>query len=324
MSTIFSEQLFAKHEKEFRPFLAEVGLPEYILDRPDVEIPVDKYLELLEIVARKANPSIGLIMGQSIEPADLGVYGHAMAASHNVRHMLEVMSRYLYVFAQANSIRVDVGKNRVVVSYQFRVPKKTMYQQDVEFAVSTIITLLRNLTGRMIQPFSVDFEHRKPVYSKLHNQIFDCEVRFARPGNRIHLNKTCLDLPILGADHRLFEALEFSLADRLKVRSDEDDLITKVNHLISVTLGESGPDIKYVARMLGMSHRTLQRRLTTQNLVFNDMVDSIRKAIAIDYVQHSDYSLTDIALMVGYCELSSFSRAFKRWTGKSPQHLRGS
>jgi len=291
MSTIFSEQLFAKHEKEFRPFLAEAGLPEYILDRPDVEIPVDKYLELLEIVARKANPSIGLIMGQSIEAADLGVYGHAMAASHNVRHMLEVMSRYLYVFAQANSIRIDVGKNRVVVSYQFRVPKKTMYQQDVEFAVSTIITLLRNLTGRMIQPFSVDFEHRKPTYSKLHNQIFDCEVRFARLGNRIHLNKTCLDLPILGADHRLFEALEFSLADRLKVR--------------------------------GMSHRTLQRRLTTKNLVFHDMVDSIRNAIAIDYVQHSDYSLTDIALMVGYCELSSLSRAFKRWTGKSPQHFRG-
>ncbi len=324
MSTIFSEQLFAKHEKEFRPFLAEVGLPEYVLERPDVEIPIDKYAKLLETVALKSNPSIGLTMGQSIEPADLGVYGHTMAASQDVAHMLEVLSRYLYVFAQANSIRVDVGKKQVVISYQFRSPQMALKQQDVEFVVSAILTMLRNLTGRIIHPLCVDFEHQKPEYSRLHSQIFGCEIRFTRHGNRIHLSKTCLEFPILSADPSLFKALEFALADRLKVRSEDDDLLIKVSHLINVSLGEREPDIKQVALTLGMSKRTLQRKLATQNQVFNDMVDSTRKAIAIDYVEHSDYSLTDIALMVGFGELSSLSRAVKRWTGKSPQHLRGS
>lgn len=322
MSTIFSERLFSKHASVFRPFLAEVGLPQAILSRPDIEVPIKKYAELLEIVARKSNPSIGLVMGQSIEPADLGVFGHAIAASSNVAQMLQVLSQYLYAFAQANQIRVDTGQNRVIVSYRFTEPRVAIFQQDVEFATTAIFTVLKNLTGREIRPWYVDFEHRKPAYSRLHSQIFGCEVRFGRRGNRIHLDKKVLDLPILSADESLFKALESILADQIKLRSDEDDLATKVNHLISAMLCEGGVDIKVIARKLGVSDRTLQRKLAAAGLVFSEMVDAIRRSIAVEYVQHSDYSLTDIAMMVGYGELSSLSRAFKRWTDASPLKAR--
>lgn len=324
MSTIFSERLFAKHAKEFLPFLAEVGLTEAIFNQPDIEIPVEKYAELLELVARKSNSSIGLVMGLSLKPADLGVWGHAMAATRDVAQLLDVSSRYIYVFAQANSIRVDTAKNSVVISYRFTHAQVASHQQDVEFVVSGVMTFLRALTGRMIIPLHVDFEHQKPDYSQLHSQFFGCEVRWGRRANRIHLNKKVLKYPILTTDQSLFNALESNLASQLIVRSDEEDLITKVNHLISVTLGEEGPDITNIAQSLGLSRRTLQRKLADQSCVFSDMVDSIRMAIAIEYVQHSDYSLTDIALMVGYGESSSLSRSFKRWVGKSPQQLRDS
>jgi AraC-like DNA-binding protein len=323
MSTIFSERLFAKHAIEFRPFLAEVGLPAAILDRPDIEIPIEKYTELLEVVARNSNPSIGLVMGQSIEPADLGVYGHAMAAAADVAQMLAVMSQYLYVFAQANRISVETGQNRTIISYRYTLPQVVAHQQDVEFATTAILTMLKNLTGREIRPRYVDFGHSRPEYSRLHSQIFNCEVRFGRRGNRIHLGKNVLDLPILSADQSLFNALELSLAEQLKIRSDEEDLVMKVNHLISVSLGDSGADIRETAKKLGVSHRTLQRRLVDEGCVFSEMVENIRKATALEYVQFSDYSFIDIALMVGYGEQSSLSRAVKRWTGKTPQQIRG-
>ena len=323
MSTIFSERLFTKHAAELRPFLAEVGLPYAILERPDIEIPIEKYTELLEVVARNSNPHIGLDMGQTIEPADLGVYGHALAAAADVSQMFGVMSQYLYVFAQANRIRVETGRNRTMISYRYTMPQVANYQQDVEFATTAIVTMLRRLTGRQIRPICVDFEHKKPAYAKLHGQIFNCEVRFGRRGNRIHLDKSVLDLPIISADQSLFNALESNLAEHLKIRSDEDDLITKVNHLISVSLGDGGADIRWTARKLGVSQRTLQRRLADEGHVFSEMVEKIRRAIAMEYVEFSNYSLTDIALMVGYGEQSSLTRAVKRWSGRSPQQIRG-
>jgi AraC-like DNA-binding protein len=82
------------------------------------------------------------------------------------------------------------------------------------------------------------------------------------------------------------------------------------------------PDLVKVASQLGMSKRTLQRKLAEKDIVFSDLVESISRTIAMDYVQHTDYSLTDVALMLGYAELSSFSRAFKRWSGVSPQQAR--
>lgn len=323
MSTIFSERIFAKHAAELRPFLAEVRLPMAILERPDIEIPIEKYTQLLEVVARKSNPHIGLDMGQSIEPADLGVFGHAMAAAAKVSQMLAIMSQYLYVFAQANRIRVETGRSRTIISYRYTMPQVAHYQQDVEFATTAIFTMLRKLTGRLIRPVYIDFEHKRPAYSKQHSQVFNCEVRFERRGNRIHLNKSVLDLPIISADQSLFNALESNLAEQLKIRSDEDDLIKKVNHLISVSLGDGGADIRATAKKLGVSQRTLQRRLANEGYVFSEMVERIRRAIALEYVEFSNFSLTDIALMVGYGDQSSLTRAVRRWSGKSPQQIRG-
>lgn len=324
MATIYSERLFAKHKNEFLPFLGEVGLPEAIFNQPDIELPKKKYAELLELVGRKSNSSIGLTMGCNVEATDVGVWGHAMAAARDVAQMLDVMTRYLYVYAQSNNFRVDTATDRVVISYQSTIPKPASRQQDVEFALSGVLAFLRKLTGFNIIPVYLDFEHQRPAYSRLHSQFFKCKVRFEKRGNRIHLNKNVLDFPILSADQSLFRALKTNLASQLIVRSDEDDLVTKVNHLISVTLGEKGPDIKEIAGTLGMSHRTLQRKLADQGCVFGDMADSIRKTIAMEYVEHSNYSLTDIALMVGYSELSSLSRSFKRWVGKTPQQVRDS
>jgi AraC-like DNA-binding protein len=323
VSTIFSERLFSKHSEEFRPFLAEVGLPAEILERQDVEIPIVKYTELLEVVARKSRPNIGLSMGLAVEPADFGVYGHALAAASDVSQMLGVMSQYLYVFAQANRIRVETGRRRTMISYRYTMPQVAHYQQDVEFAITAIFTMVQKLTGRQIRPMYVDFEHKKPAYAKEHSRIFNCEVRFGRRGNRIHLNKSVLDLPILSADLSLFTVLEASLAEQLKLRSDEDDLVTKVNHLISASLANGGADIHGIADMLGVSQRTLQRRLADEGLVYSEMVEKIRRAIALEYVEYSNYSLTDIALMVGYGEQSSLTRAVRRWTGNSPKQIRG-
>jgi AraC-like DNA-binding protein len=324
MSTIFSEGIFARFEEQFRPFVAKLEIPESVFTRRDVEVSSQKYAELLETVARHSNPHIGLDLGESLEPRDLGVIGHAISACATVGEALSVLSRYLYVLSQSNTIRLDIGEDTVVCTYAVTILQPDLVRQDAEMALSWITSIIRRISGRNFRPRLVEFCHNRPKSSKRHHSLFECDVLFERRNNRIHFSRNVLDYPVLTTDKGLFEALVFYLDSQLCLRSEEDDLLAKVHHLISVSLSEGLPDLNQVASQLGMSGRTLQRKLRDEGLAFADLVDEMRYAIAQDYVSHSEFSLTDISMMLGYGELSSFSRAFKRWAGKSPESIRKS
>lgn len=311
-----------KFEDEFRPFVAQVGIPETVFSRPDIEIPTARYAELLETVAREANPCIGLEMGERLTLKDLGVVGHAMAATESIGEMLSVMSQYLYVFSHSNTMRLDVGENRAAFTYSVTILQPELIRQDVESALAYVTSRIRDLSGRSFSPSLVEFQHSKLKGAKRHHETFGCEVKFERPSNRLHFNMEVLRYPVLSSDPGLLKALRFYLDDKIKTRSEKEDLLAKTRHLISNSLSNRVPDQRWIAAQLGMSPRTLQRKLADKDIVFSELVDEIREAIALDYVRHSEYGLTDVAMMLGYGELSSFSRAFKRWTGQSPQQVR--
>ena len=322
MSTIISEGIFARFEDQFRPFVAKLEIPESIFTRRDVEIPLLKYAELLETVARNTNPCIGLDLGQNLAPKDLGVIGHAVSATTNIGDALAVFSRYIYVLCHANTIRLDLGEDKAVFTYNVMILQPDLVRQDAEFVLGLITTMIRKFSGRSFRPRLIEFCHSPPENTKRHQSLFDCEIAFNRRKNRIHFSRKVLEYPVLTADQGLLEALIYYLDSRLSLRSEEDDLLAKVRHLISISLGDGLPDLNQVASQLGMSGRTLQRKLGEENVVFSDMLETVCKSIAVEYVLHTEYSITDIALMLGYNDLSSFSRAFKRWTGMGPLSAR--
>ena len=322
MPTIHSEKFFSRFEEQFRPFVAKLGIPEAVFCRPDVEIPTSKYAELLETIAREANPHIGLEMGERLTLPDMGVVGHAMAATANIGEMLGVMSQYLYIFSHSNTVRLDVGEKYAAVSYDVTILQPDLIRQDAECALCYFTSMIRSSSPRAFSPVLVEFKHSKLEGTTRHRALFGCDVKFEGPSNRLHFDRDVLSYPVLTADAGLLEALKFYLDDRLKVRSEERDLLAKTRHLISASLSQRVPDQSMIASQLGMSARTLQRKLAEFEVVFSDLVDDIRCDIATDYLLHTEYDLTDISLMLGYSELSSFSRAFKRWTGNNPQETR--
>ncbi len=322
MPTIHSENFFAKFEEQFRPFVAELGIPESVFSRQDIEIPTTKYAELLELIARKSNPYIGLDMGAQLTLQDMGVVGHAMAATRNVGEMLAVMAQYLYIFSHSNTVRLDVGGSNVACTYKVTILQPDLIRQDVECALAFITHAIRQASMQDFRPALVEFEHSRFSDVARHHELFGIEPRFGSNANRLHFPRKVLDYPVMTSDPSLLEALRFYLDDRIKTRSEEGDLLAKTNHLISASLSQRVPDQDWIASQLGMSSRTLQRKLADLDVVFSDLVGEIRKGIALDYIKHTDYNLTEIALMLGYGELSSFSRAFKRWTGTSPQGMR--
>ena len=321
MSTIFTEKLFVRFAAEFRPHLSAVGLDESIFTAPDIEIPIDVCSQLLERVAED-DPSIAVRMGQEMEPTDLGVLGHAMLASRDVQQLLETLSCFIYVVVQDKEIRLDLSRDRAVVSYRFLAQDAGPYRRDVEYSVCAIAKCINVAVGRTIRPQRVEYEHARPDYAKAYSAAFGCPVHFERGGNRLHYDRSTMQLPVVSHDPRLYEALNFFLVDKLKSRKQDDDLLRKLRHLVTTSLHAGLPQLANLARQLGLSERTLQRRLAEQGIVFNDLVDGTRKAIALEYLRDRRYRLIDIAQIVGYSEASSFTRACRRWTDKSPRELR--
>lgn len=319
MGTIYSERLFVAFENELGPCADELGITREIFHRPDVEIPIDRYFRLLEWTARKSCPNIGMRMGCLLRPGDLGALGHAAASAATLGEAFGVLSEYLYVLSHANLFRVDMTEHHAIVGYHLTDPEVGLHRQDVELVVCSVAGFAQQLRGDpRLHPARVDIEHAKPRYAQALRDVLRCELRFECGGNRLYYPKQVLDLPVVSADPSLFEALKFFLDDRIKVRDEDENLEVKVRHLIASRLAHGTPDIEWVARRLALSARTLQRRLAEGGLVFREMLDEVRKNIALDYIDNKDFSVTDIALTLGYGELSAFSRAFKRWTGRGP------
>lgn len=321
--TIFAENFFRAHAELFAPYLAEAGLDERVLSFPEMEIPLARYVELWEILGRRLDPSIGLRIGLQTSSSEMGAFGHALRYAPTISLVLRCLSHFMVVLSQATQVAVEDSGSRLSVAYQVTDPTVVLRRQDAEFSIAAILTLLREVThNQQLAPTRVDFEHAVPADQSALREAFACPIHFNQPDNRLYFSRDVLDMPVVTADPRLFQALEPFLEAQRQNRTTATDLLGRLAHHISSSLSSGGASLEQVANRMGMGPRTLQRRLSEHHLEFSQMVEEVRRSLALAYVAGGDYRLTEIALLLGYAEASSFSRAFRRWTQLTPQQYR--
>lgn len=321
--TVFAESFFRSNAELFAPFLAEAGLDERVLHSSDVEIPAANYVEFWEILGRRLDASIGLRIGLQTASTALGAYGHAIRSAPTMLLALRCLSHFAVVFAQAIRVDVHIDGPQVLLSYQITDPTIVRRRQDSEFTIGFILNLLREITQNpQLVPERVDFEHEMPVDLSLHHEVLACPMHFKQPDNRLYFPRELLDHPVRTADPRMFQALESFLEQQRQSRVLASDLLGQLSYHIASSLSSGGANLEMVAKSMGMSSRTLQRRLAAHQVEFKLLVEEVRRSLAEAYVTRAEYSLTEVALLLGYAEISSFSRAFRRWTQVSPQQYR--
>jgi len=324
-ATVLSEKMFTHFQQELGCAAKQLGLTTDIFCRPDIKIPIETYYKLLELSVKKKT-DIGFYIGKTLNTEDFGALGHTILAAKNVEQGLSIMSQYMDVLEHDTIVRIDKGVDNFIIGYRY--DDSTIHEsthgstQDIPLATTFIIKMLRSISGKNISPSLVEMTISRPRYSAELLNFYDCSIAFGAKKNRIYYNNSILNTPIISADISLFNALEYYLSEQIKVRATEKNLINKIRHLIRISLSEGTPNIDVIAKKLGLSRRTLQRRLTCEDISFSFEVESIREKIAIEYIENSQLSFTDIALVLGYGELSSFSRAFRRWTYLSPQEYK--
>jgi len=291
-------------------------------DKPVAEI--DRVASLFENAARLAGDDLlGFTRGQTREMRRSGLISYVGVSSPTITDFVKNVTRYRRVFSDAIELDCDMLESNGILKWHFSVPVKVKRRQLVEFAASGLIHALREAADVELSPELVSFRHARNANTDGFERYFGCEVRFGASGNSFRFRTGDLALPLVTADDELFRVLRNCCEHALQIKARNVPLlVVEVEHAISDRLTSGEATQEDVARALGMSPRTLSRRLADEGTTFFQTLEGLRKALAMNYLRDSSLALAEIAYLLGYSGAGSFSDAFKRWTGETPGQFR--
>lgn len=304
--------------------LAETRLEWRTLNNSNAWIPFSAHAKLLEIAAdATGDDCFGLHISEKIDIRDAGLLGYLGIASKTVEEGLFNLARYLRVFSEGFQIELKISNGLGTVVVIPQDPLHAQLRQAMEFAYCAVLHAYRHLTGKRITPVHVHFVHARRSNVALFTKHFGCPVKFNRNQGQIAFDHKVLATPIQSADDRLLLILRKHAEDLLEKRPKHtEELVHRIERRLTELLPTGQGRAKIIATELGMSERTLMRRLGKLNISFAGIVENLRKEHAAKYLAQESLSFTHIAFLLGYANQSAFSVACKRWTGKSPREVR--
>jgi len=213
--------------------------------------------------------------------------------------------------------------NRLVVNLSYCGVPRHSDRHQIEFCMFAALRVCRVLTGQNIIPQHFSFSHHRSRAISEMARFVGTEVEFSTDRDEFALNIDARELPLIHSDPYLNDLLvkycEAALADR---RGDTSQLRTRIENAIASVLPHGRVFVEDVARSLGMSERTLARKLSDEGLNFTEILQQLRRDLAVRYLGDRKLHVSKIAWLLGFHEVSAFTHAFKRWTGKTPGQMR--
>ena len=305
------------------PLLKRVGLtPELIAD-PEVRRSVRSQITLLDEAAiALKDDCIGFTLARDFDLREIGLLYYVMASSQTLGEALKRIARYSKITNEALVFGYREG-NRLIISLGYSGVPRHSDRHQIEFCMFAVIRICRSLTGQHLVPQHFSIAHHRSGGISDMARFVGTEVQFGTDKDEFTLNVEARDLPLIHSDNYLNDFLlkycEAALADR---RGDVSQLRTRVENAISSVLPHRRVRAGDVARTLGMSQRTLERKLSDEGLNFTELLQQLRRDLAVRYLKERNLHVSKIAWLLGFQEVSSFTHAFKRWTGKTPSQVR--
>jgi AraC-like DNA-binding protein len=305
------------------PLLKRAGLtPEAIAD-PQERLNVQSQIRLLDEAAiALKDDCLGFTLARDFDPREIGLLYYVMASSRTLGEALQRLARYSKVTNEALVFGYREGNRLVTNLSYFGVPRHSDRHQ-IEFCMFAAIRICRLLTGQKLVPQQFSISHHRSEGISEMSRFVGTKVEFGADTDEFALNIEALELPVIHADSYLNDLLlkycEAALADR---SGDVSQLRTKVENAISSLLPHGRVLVGDVARNLGMSERTLGRKLADEGLNFTQILQRLRRDLAVRYLDDRGLQVSKIAWLLGFHDVSAFTHACKRWTGKTPSQMR--
>jgi AraC-like DNA-binding protein len=301
--------------------LAEVGLSIEALADPNRRHPVDvtKRLWRLSVQATR-DPAFGIEVARHTTYQTFHALGFSLATSTTLREALERIVRFFAIVTDAADIALHVEPERLRLTVHLR-PSADPADEAVDAFVAATVRLCRTLCGRMFSPLAVELRRAPPADPSPFARYFRLPVTFGAPLDALTFDRVSAEARLLTANAEIARANDAVAAEYL-ARLSASRLTPRVRSAIVEQLPQGEPDPSVVARRVGMSLRTLQRRLSEEGTSFQTLLDETRESLARGYLDEGRYSVSEITYLLGFAGVSNFSRAFKRWTGQSPSSYR--
>lgn len=307
--------LAAKCGLDGRALVVKAGLPPRCLDDPDLKIASRDVGRLLELAAERGRePAFGLRMAESRRLSNLGPLALLVRDEPTLRSVLEALMRHIHLHNEALAVHVEQVSNLVVIRAELAAEGAASLRQATELVVGVAFRVLQPFMGASWQPRLVCFTHAAPASPGVHRRVFGRAVEFGHDFNGIVCNAADLDAANPGADPVMARYAKRLLAQSLGKQSR---MSARVRQLVVLLLPRGLCRVEVVAQHLGIDRRTVHRQLAAEGTSFSGVVESVRKDLALRYVEGTGQPLLDVAGLLGFASASAFSRWYRGSFGVS-------
>jgi AraC-like DNA-binding protein len=305
------------------PLLKRVGLTPEVIADPEERLSVRSQIKLLNQAAVALKDDwLGFTMARDFDPREIGLLYYVMASSLTLGDALKRVARYSQITNEALVVRY-LEENKFIIRLNYSGVPRHMDRHQIEFFMYAALRLCRVLTGQNIVPQHFWISHHRSGTNSEMARFVGTAVEFGATADEFALNANAHELPLIHADpylnNLLLKYCEATLVDR---RGNESQLRIRVENAISSLLPHGRVVVDDVAHGLGMSKRTLGRKLADEGLNFTEILQELRRDLALRYLDDRKLHVSKVAWLLGFNEVSAFTHTFKRWTGKTPSQLR--
>lgn len=292
----------------------------------DGRISPEDHYRILGIVAERVPDRAGLSVryARSIDIDRMGTLALACKAARNVGEVLTRVARYHTLLSNSIRYHVESKGNHTLLRQEVLVGSGPGLVFSPEAGLAALFCAIDQVASDKITPERVVFRHAPSRDAEVFDKFYGCRIDFGADADGIQFSEETLQKENRLGDIALSDFLTSHLEKELSEVNSEPSLVQDIKDEIGLTLSGGPPKMAEVARKLGLSVRSLHRRLADHGVTFQMLTEETRREIALVMLKDTAYPFSEIAFLTGFSEQSAFNRAFKRWTDQTPANYRKS
>jgi AraC-like DNA-binding protein len=301
--------------------LHEAGLTRAQIENPHAPIKVRDQIKFLNLVASAVDDDfLGFHLAQECDLREIGLLYYVLASSETLIDAMQRAVRYSTIVNEGVSQTCIDGKH-IGLAFHYVGVSRHPDRHQIEFWITALVRTCRQLAGFRVVPERVRMTHHRTTGAEL-TEIFGDNIEFGAPVDDVIFPASIRNARVVSADPYLNNLLVSFCEEALGHRKRRPGSFqSTVENTIAPLLPHGKATAADVARQLGLSQRTFARRLSTEGVTFSALLENLRSDLASRYLVEGDMGVSEVAWLLGYREVGSFSHAFRRWTGKTPRQV---
>ncbi|NCT81817.1 MAG: AraC family transcriptional regulator [Comamonadaceae bacterium] len=317
-------QVAAARGAEPQRLMLDAGFDARWLNDPEARMPLTVEERLWARAAEvTCDPLFGLHAAEAIRPGAFDVLDYAVRTAPDLRTALQRLARYNRLVHDLAGFEIVPHGDAVRIEHRFGGSAIRPCRQAAEFTLASLVVVASQMGGQPVPASAVEFAHPLGGEPAAYRSVFGVTPRFDAPVSCLVLAARVLDRPVPAADPALSRIVTAHAEQLLAAHPPvQESIAAQVRRQLAENIAKGPMTLNLVARRLHLSERSLQRRLDDEGTCFADLVDQVRRELALRYIADERLALGEVAYLLGFAEPSPFHRAFKRWTGTTPAAAR--